>query len=125
MIMILFRLLIFFAVVFFIYSAYKYIVNPKRKLEIAHEKKVYYFYDNPENVKKNFMITYKGVMFEGEKYLGTTETAFDVVTISVWVKDPNHLKGITKDDLFYLEKEIFTYYPNATIEWRHPIKRLL
>ena len=109
MILVLFRILIFFAIIFFIYSAYKYIVNPRRKLEIAHEQKSFYFYDDPDNVKKNFLLTYKGVMFEGEKYLGTTEKAFDVVTIFVWAKNPNSLKGISKDDLFFIEKEILIH----------------
>ncbi len=124
MILVLFRILIFFAIIFFIYSAYKYIVNPRRKLEIAHEQKSFYFYDDPDNVKKNFLLTYKGVMFEGEKYLGTTEKAFDVVTIFVWAKNPNSLKGISKDDLFFIEKEILIHYPHATIEWKSPIKNL-
>ncbi|MRG87652.1 sigma-w pathway protein ysdB [Salinibacillus xinjiangensis] len=124
MVVILFRLLIIFAIIFFIYSAYKYIVNPKRKLEIAQENKTFYFYDDENNVKKNFLITYKGALFEGEKYLGTTEQAFEVVTITVWTKHPDLLKGISREDLYFIEKEILIKYPHAKIEWRHPIKNI-
>ncbi len=54
MIVILFRLLVLIALVILIYTAFKYIVNPKRKLEVAQEKKEFYFLDNNENIKKNF-----------------------------------------------------------------------
>ena len=62
----------------------KFILNPKRKLELAHEQKRYYYLDDPNNVRKNFLLTYKGVLFEGEKYLGTTEDSFDVISIFIW-----------------------------------------
>ncbi|QHS22968.1 sigma-w pathway protein ysdB [Virgibacillus sp. MSP4-1] len=123
MIIILFRLLIIFAIIFFIYAAYKYIVNPKRKLEIAQENQSFYFYDE-ENVKKNFLLTYKGALFEGEKYLGTTEDAFEVVTITVSTRSPDRLVGISREDLYFIEKEILIRYPHAKVEWRHPIKKI-
>ncbi|KGX89069.1 sigma-w pathway protein ysdB [Pontibacillus litoralis JSM 072002] len=119
------RLLIFIAIIAIIYTGYKYIVNPKRKLELAQEKKHFYFHDDPDNVKKNFLLTYKGILFEGEKYLGTTENSFDVVSISVWVKQPERLKGIDRQDLYFIEKEILIRYPHATIEWKNPINQLL
>ncbi|TCT25034.1 hypothetical protein EDD68_104104 [Melghiribacillus thermohalophilus] len=125
MIVILFRMFILFAVVFLIYAVYKYMINPKRKLEAAHEKKQFYFLDDPENVKKNFFMTYKGMMFEGEKYLGTTDQAFHVVTVNVWTHHSDRLTGITKDDIYFLEKEILIRYPHAKVEWKYPIKQLL
>ncbi|KGP71374.1 hypothetical protein [Pontibacillus yanchengensis] len=125
MIIILFRLLIFAAIIVLIYTAYKYLMNPKRKLELAQEKKQFYFYDDPDNVKKNFLITYKGVIFEGEKYLGTTENSFEVVSISVWTKYPNYLKGFEREDLYFIEEEILIHYPYAKIEWKNPIDQLL
>ncbi len=124
-IIILFRLLIFIAMVLLIYTAYKYIMNPKRKLELAQEKKQFYFLDDQDNVKKNFLLTYKGVLFEGEKYLGTTENSFDVVSISVWTKHPNKLKGFERQDLYLVEKEILLHYPYAEIDWKNPINKLL
>lgn len=111
--------------VLLIYTAYKYVMNPKRKLEIAQEKKQFYFLDDTENVKKNFLLTYKGVLFEGEKYLGTTENSFDVVSISVWTNQPNRLKGFDREDLYLVEKEILIHYPFAKIEWKNPINQLI
>ncbi|QSS99185.1 sigma-w pathway protein ysdB [Pontibacillus sp. ALD_SL1] len=125
MIIILFRFLILLAATLLIYTAYKYIMNPKRKLELAQEKKQFYFLDDPENVKKNFLLTYKGVLFEGEKYLGTTENSFDVVSISVWTRQPNTLKGFERNDLYFVEKEILIHYPYAKVEWKNPVNKLV
>ncbi len=125
MIVILFRILLFAAILFILYSTYTFFTNPKRKLDIARKNKDFYVIDEEDNVKKNFVMTYKGVLFEGEKYLGATEQSFDVVTITVWTMEPSSLRGISKEDLFFLEKEILIRYPNAKIEWKHPIKHLL
>ncbi|SFE68910.1 sigma-w pathway protein ysdB [Alteribacillus iranensis] len=121
----LFRLLILIALIILIYAVIKYILNPKRKLELAHEKKQFYFFDEPKNVKKNFLITYKGVMFEGKKSLGTTEKSFDVVAITIWVKNKHHLQGLEVRDFRFLEREIQRYYPNARLEWESPVKEFI
>ncbi len=122
---VLFRFLILLAIVVIAYSAIKYLFHPRRKLEHAHEKKQFYFYDHEKDVRKNFLITYKGVMFEGKKSLGTTDDAFDVVSIVVWTRQPESLKGFTKDDFKIIEADIRQRYPKATIEWKSPIKELL
>ncbi|WP_138415402.1 sigma-w pathway protein ysdB [Aquibacillus sediminis] len=124
MIVLLFRLLLLIAIIFLFYSAYKYLMNPKRKLEVAREKKAFYFHDDPDNVKKNFLMTYKGFLFEGEKYLGTTEDAFDVVNISVHAKHPGQLKGLERADLYFLEEEILIRYPYAKVDWKYPMNKL-
>ncbi|MGB6409040.1 MAG: sigma-w pathway protein ysdB, partial [Planococcus donghaensis] len=67
----------------------------------------------------------RGVLFEGEKYLGTTEQSFEVVSIFVWVSDPDQLQGFTKEDFHFLEKEILMNYPEAHISWKNPIERLM
>lgn len=121
----LFRILILLAIFILAYSAIKYIVNPKRKLEFAHDKKQFFFLDDSQNVRKNFLLTYRGVLFEAEKYLGTTENAFEVMTIQVWVQQPDQLKGLNKEDFYFIEKEIISAYPNAKINWKSPIKELL
>ncbi len=121
----LFRIFIFIAILFLLYTAYKYVINPKRKLEIAKDKKQFYFFDDVDNVKRNFLMTYKGILFEGEKYIGTTESSFDVVSIIIYTKHTNQLKGLERDDLYFLEKEVLIHYPYATIEWKHPISKLL
>jgi len=121
----LFRLAILAAIIALIYSALKYAFDPKRRLEQAQKRKQFYFLDTPDNVRKNFLVTYKGVLFEGEKYLGTTEHAFDVVTISITAKNPERLKGFEKNDFYHIEREILTRYPQASIKWKSPINRLL
>lgn len=121
----LFRILILAAVFILAYSAIKYFVNPKRKLELAHEKKLFYFLDDKQNVRKNFLITYRGVLFEGEKYLGTTDSAFEVVSVQVWARNTDKLQGLNKEDFYFIEKEILLAYPNTKIEWKNPINNLL
>ncbi|WP_112182744.1 MULTISPECIES: sigma-w pathway protein ysdB [Paraliobacillus] len=125
MVVFLFRFLIVVALVFLFYTLYQYINNPKRKLEVARNKKTFYFLDESSNIKKNFLITYKGILFEGEKYLGTTENSFDVINISVSTCNPDELKGLERNDLYFLEEEILIHYPYASIEWKHPIDNLL
>lgn len=120
-----FRLLLFVAIAFLFYTAYQYIINPKRKLEGAKNKKALYFLDESDNIKKNFLMTYKGILFEGEKYLGTTENSFDVINISVSTHNPEELKGFDRNDLYFLEEEILIHYPYATVEWKHPINSLI
>ena len=112
-------------VVYLFYRGIRYLTDPKRKLDEAYEEERYYYYDDAKNVRKNVFITYKGAMFEGEKYLGTTEDAFEVVSIFVSVHDPMKLQGLTKDDFVYLEKEIVISYPKATINWKNPIEQLM
>ncbi|MGD6967611.1 sigma-w pathway protein ysdB [Rossellomorea vietnamensis] len=123
--LILIRILVFLLIIYLLYRAFKYVVNPKRKLELASEQKKFYFLDDQENVRKNFLVTYKGVLFQGEKYLGTTERAFEVVSIFVWVENANHLKGISYEDLKYVETEILERYPNASIDWKSPLKEFI
>ncbi|QCR33207.1 sigma-w pathway protein ysdB [Lysinibacillus sp. SGAir0095] len=125
MALLLFRLLIIVLVVYIFYKGVRYLTDPKRKLDEAFENGEYYFYDDVKNVRKNFFISYKGALFEGEKYLGTTENAFEVVSIFVWVHDTMKLQGLTKDDFYYLEKEIQMSYPKAKINWKNPIEQLM
>ncbi|WP_017756068.1 hypothetical protein [Calidifontibacillus oryziterrae] len=125
MFVILFRLVIFALIFFLIYATIKYITNPKRKLAVAHEKKDFYMWDDYENVRKNFLVTYEGVLFEGEKYLGTTTQAFDVVSIVLWVKDTDKLQGLEKSDFLNIEAEVKRRYPSAEIGWKSPIREFL
>ena len=52
-------------------------------------------------------------MFEGEKYLGTTDDSFDVISIFVWVKDETKLQGFTKDDFDFLSSKILIQLPQS------------
>lgn len=119
------RFLVIAFIIYIFYRVVRYLTDPKRKLDEAYEKGQYYFYDDVKNVRKNFFISYKGALFEGEKYLGTTEDAFEVVSIFVSVHDPMKLQGLTKGDFLYLEKEILISYPKATINWKNPIEKLM
>jgi hypothetical protein len=119
------RVLIIGLIIYLFYLGIKYLTNPKRKLDEAYEQEKFYFYDNVKQVRKNFFITYKGAIFEGEKYLGTTENSFDVVSIFVWVKNEDKLQGFTIDDFHFLQSEILTNYPMAEINWKNPIEQLM
>jgi len=125
MIVILFRILILIALIILFYTILQYLKNPQRRLEIAKSSKEFYFVDEANNSKKNLQFVYKGCLFEGEKYLGTTEESFEVVNIQVTARHPMDLKGLTREDLYFLEKQILIRYPFAKVEWKHPINQLL
>jgi hypothetical protein len=120
-----FRVILFALIIYVIYFLIKYIINPKRKLELAQEHNQYYFYDDSSNVRKNFLLTYKGVLFEGEKYLGTTNNAFDVVSIFIFPRNVSALKGLSKEDFLFIEKKVQEQYRSAKIDWKSPIKEFL
>ena len=119
------RIAIIILIIYIFYKGVRYLTDPKRKLDEAYENGNYYFYDDVKNVRKNFFITYKGALYEGEKYLGTTDNAFEVISIFVYVHDAMKLQGFTKEDFLFLEKEILMSYPNATINWKNPIEQLM
>ena len=119
------RIVIIMLIIYIFYRGIRYLLDPKRKLDEAYEQGQYYFYDDVKNVRKNFFISYNGALFEGEKYLGTTDNAFEVVSIFVFVHDAMKLQGFSKEDFYYLEKEIKMNYPNASINWKNPIEKLM
>ncbi|MCG7335475.1 sigma-w pathway protein ysdB [Sporosarcina sp. ACRSM] len=119
------RLAIIALIIYLFYRGIRYLTDAKRKLDEAYEQEQFYFYDDVKNVRKNFFITYKGALFEGEKYLGTTHDSIDVVSIFVWVKDEAKLQGFTKDDFQFLKSEILSNYPKADISWKNPIEQLM
>ncbi|MFX3674525.1 MAG: sigma-w pathway protein ysdB [Paenisporosarcina sp.] len=125
MIIIIIRFLIVSLLIYLFYRGIVFLMDPKRKLDESYEKGSYYFYDDVKNVRKNFFISFKGALFEGEKYLGTTENSFEVVSIFVWAKDTMTLQGFTREDFLFLEKEILMNYPDADISWKNPIEQLM
>jgi hypothetical protein len=120
-----FRVLLFALIIFLIYYLIRYILNPKRKLELAREQYEFYFYDDTNNVRKNFLLTHKGVLFEGEKYLGTANDAFEVVSIFIFPRDVASLKGMKREDFLFIEKKVREHYRTAKIDWKSPIKELI
>lgn len=125
MLIILFRIFILIAIVILLYTSYQYYLNPQRKMQKAKKNKEFFFLDDPSDSKINLQFVYKGWLFEGEKYLGTTDYSFDVLNIHIFVHDKTELLGLTTQDLDVLEGKINVYYPHATIHWKHPINQLL
>ena len=100
-------------------------LSPRRKLELAHEQGKFYFLDDQKNIRKNFLLTYQGVLFEGEKYLGTTNRAFEVVSIFIWPKKTDDLNGLERKDFLAIEDAVNKLYPAAQIDWKSPVKEFL
>ncbi|MFD1335248.1 sigma-w pathway protein ysdB [Oceanobacillus iheyensis] len=124
MLVISFRILLIIAIALLIYTLVKYLRKPERKLMLAQQNKHFFILDEEQNDRKNFQLTYMGCLFEGEKYLGTTDNKFEVVDIHVTVKNPHQLQGLSKEDLHFIEDEIIFNYPYATITWKHPISQI-
>ncbi|MDQ0220108.1 sigma-w pathway protein ysdB [Peribacillus cavernae] len=119
------RLFIFLLFIFLIYSAIRFIKSPRRKLKLALEQKKFYILDDTANVRKNFLLTYHGILFEGEKYAEVINNSFEVVSIIVWPKNITALHGLDRDDFLKLESFIKARYPIAQIDWKSPVKELL
>ena len=119
------RLILIIIIFFLLYTAIKYMLSPRRKLELAHEQGKFYFLDDPKNIRKNFLLTYQGVLFEGEKYLGTTDRAFEVVSIFIWPKKTDDLNGLQRKDFLAIEDAVNKLYPAAQIDWKSPVKEFL
>ncbi|OCS88372.1 sigma-w pathway protein ysdB [Caryophanon tenue] len=125
MIPLLIRLAILVLIVCVIVYGLRFLTNKRRKLEAAQAKHAFYFYDEAKNARQNFFITYKGALFEGEKYLGATANTLDVTTIFIDIVDDFQLQGFTKEDFLFLEQQIQVHYPHATINWKSTIEQLL
>lgn len=125
MTVILFRLFLLIAVGIIIFSIVKYFLDPRRKLEAAYREGSFYLLDDSDNVRKNVLFTFRNAMFEGEKFLGSTDDSFEVTSIMVGTEDSDQLQGLNSTDFQFIEKELLLRYPKAEIEWRSPIKELL
>lgn len=53
--------------------------------------------------EKIFFITYKGLMFEGEKYLEATADSFDITRIHMQM-DQHSLKGFRYEDFHFFRR---------------------
>ncbi|MEH7074798.1 sigma-w pathway protein ysdB [Neobacillus drentensis] len=118
------RFVLLLLILFLINYSIKALFTPKRKLEKARKQKQFLFIDD-EDVRKNFVLTYKGAVFAGEKYLGPADNTFDVVSIFIWPENASFLKGLVKEDFLYIDKKILKYYPHAEIHWKSPVKEFL
>lgn len=120
-----FLIVVIFVVIYVYYKFVRYLFDPKRKLNEAYKNGQYYFYDDAKNIRKNFFITYKGALFEGEKYLGTTTNTFETLSIFISLHNLEELHGLTQNDVLFLQNEIAANYPDANISWIKPVEKLL
>lgn len=118
------RLVILILLFSLIYFTIKFLLTPKRKLESARKHKRFLLLDHEEALK-NFQLTYNGAVFTGEKYLGATQNNIDVVSITLWPEKTATLKGLGKEDFYYIENKILEKYPAAKINWKSPIQEFL
>ncbi|MFP7299549.1 sigma-w pathway protein ysdB [Neobacillus niacini] len=118
------RLLLVVLFIFILYVTIKYLLKPTRKLEAARKHKRFLLIDK-EEVIKNFRLTYHGAVFTGEKYLGAGRDSIDVVSITIWPEQTSSIKGMTKEDFYFIERKIHEKYPVAQINWKSPIDEFL
>ncbi|WP_078579567.1 sigma-w pathway protein ysdB [Salipaludibacillus agaradhaerens] len=122
---ILFRIFLLLAVGIIIFSLIKYTLDPRRKLERAYHNGYFYLLDDPDNVRKNVLFTFRNALFEAEKFLGPADDSFEVTSIIVSSEDIDQLHGLSRRDFHFIEKELRLRYPKADIQWRPPISNLL
>lgn len=108
-----------------LYWCINYWLNPQRKLTHALKQKKTLMMDDKTSVHRNFLVAHKGVLFEGEKYMGTADQGFHIIKIHVWARDHQKLVGLEKKDFEFLNTLIGEQYPHAQITWRSPIQELL
>ncbi|PFN79496.1 sigma-w pathway protein ysdB [Bacillus sp. AFS076308] len=118
------RFILLFLLFSIFYLGIKSLFNSSRKLDSARRHKRFLFLDD-EDIRKNFFVTYKGVVFVGEKYMGVKDDSFDVISILIWPDHTAALKGLIKDDFVYLTEKILEKYPNAEIHWKSPVNEFL
>jgi hypothetical protein len=118
------RFILLSLIVLLLLRAVRYFFQPTRKLEAARKHQQFFLNDH-EDVRKNFVLTYKGAVFGGEKYMGPTEGTFDVVSILLWPENTVSLKGMVREDFCYIDRKIKEHYPHAEINWRSPVKEFL
>lgn len=119
------RVLLLILICFGIYWCFRYFLHPFRKLNHAIEGKRTMIMDDRSNVHRNILLVYQGVLFEGEKYMGTKDQAFQIVKIHMWPRKNEELVGFKKKDFDEMMRLIHSSYPHAEISWKSPIRELL
>ncbi|MGN0514089.1 MAG: hypothetical protein ACI4GD_07405 [Lachnospiraceae bacterium] len=71
--------------------------------------------DDPADVRRNFFITYKGFLFEGEKY---PDHNSEVVSIFIWQHNHTEKENSCQEEILEIEKRISRHYPAARIDWK-------
>lgn len=109
-------LLLLVFIFFILYRIVAFLFKPERRLDFARLRKKFYLLDNSKNIHMNFLLTYKGVLIEGEKY---ADSFNKVTSISLWLTDPFNTK-LLEEDIQFIEKSLLNRYPNTKIEWKYP-----
>ncbi|AHZ16902.1 sigma-w pathway protein ysdB [Bacillus velezensis] len=117
------RIVLLALLIYFIYMCIKFYANPKRRLRLAQSKENFYFIDEQKNTRKNLQLTYKGVLFEGEKHIPSKDHPLFIHTIFVWTENPEKLNRFSAGDFEEVEKKVLERYPNCKIDWDQPIKK--
>lgn len=117
------RIVLLALLIYFIYMGVKFYANPKRRLRLAQSKENFYFIDEQKNTRKNLQLTYKGVLFEGEKHIPSKDHPLFIHTIFVWIENPEKLNRFSAGDFEEVEKKVLERYPNCKIDWDQPIKK--
>ncbi|CAM3753062.1 sigma-w pathway protein ysdB [Mesobacillus zeae] len=115
------RLVLVSLLIFIVLSIVKYLINPKRKLDLALRQHKFYYMDDKNNMRKNFFVTHKGALFEGEKYPEKSSST-SVASILVWARNSECVKELDPVDFRFIEKRIHEFYPKAVISWKSPIQ---
>lgn len=111
-------LLLLLGFIALLYTPIKYLASPKRKFNKAHKDGTFYFLDNSANIRENFFITYKGMMFQGEKYTDDQTKSSGVCSIFIWPEHTSTIEEMKEEDMRYIEQTIHSNYPTATIDWK-------
>ncbi|WP_019242861.1 MULTISPECIES: hypothetical protein [Bacillus] len=119
------RVLILLLLLVLGFTTYKYLTNPNLRLRQAQRKKKLLFVDDAKNFRKNFHITYKGIVFQGEKYIDPQRKDYKILSIFIWPENIEEIHNLKQEDFKIIEKEIQKYYPTTILDWKSPIKELL
>lgn len=99
-----------------LYITIKYINKPIRKLKAAQKRKAFYMLDDTAVIRRNFFITYKGFLFEGEKYPNDHS---EVESIFIWQHNHTEREIPGQAEILAIEKIISRHYPATRIDWKN------
>ena len=111
-------------IIFFLYSGTKRFLSPWRKLYSSQKHQQCYLLDERHNAHKNFTLTYKGLLFEGEKYLRDKNDPESVSSILISTASSADADSLTRDDFLYIKEQVKLHYPEAEIEWEESLQDL-
>ncbi|MEC1262843.1 sigma-w pathway protein ysdB [Bacillus swezeyi] len=124
MLVIILRLALLALLIYVVYKAVLFLGSPKRRLKSAQAKEHFYFLDEQKNTRKNFKLTFKGVLFEGEKHIPAKDHPLFIHTIFVWTDSSEEKLGtFTEADFNELEERIKQRYPDCKIDWDSSIQK--